>query len=246
MRGEKLLRFRAVESLTGMGLGGFWRYSAERFFVLEDFMAEAGLDRCLHIESDNLLYVDPAQYMDWLRETYGDDVSTCPITDHEDTAAVLSVGSLKALAGFNAALLELVALPPNELLERYGGEMANEMRMVRIVRDEGLARALPITLASAHAAGSPVVFDPGSYGQCVDGVPGQPGVPYTGDHHEVGRELIARRCRIVWDAERQVPSVRGADENDELPLANLHLHSKRLARFVNQPGRFTRWARALK
>jgi hypothetical protein len=241
MSGEKLRRFRVVESLTDMGLGGFWRYSAERFFVLEDFMAEAELKHCLHIESDNLLCVDPARYAEWLRETYGDTIASCPITDDEDTAAVLSVGSLEALAEFNAALLELIALPPTELLERFGGAMANEMRMIRIVRDQGLAQALPITLARARDKGSPVIFDPGSYGQCVDGIPGKPGIPYTGDHHEVGRELLAKRCRIVWDAERHAPAVRGADESNELPLANLHIHSKRLDRFVNRTGRFTRW-----
>jgi hypothetical protein len=241
MDSEKLRRFRAVESLTDMGLGGFWRYSAERFFALEDFMAEAGLERSLHIESDNLLYVDPGRYAEWLRETYADGIATCPITDHEDTAAVFSVGSLEALATFNAALLELIALPPTELLERFGGEMANEMRMIRIVRDQGLAGALPITLARARAAGSPVVFDPGSYGQHVDGVPGEPGVPYAGDHHEVGRELLAEHCRVVWDAEHRTPSVRGAHEHDELPLANLHIHSKRLDRFMKRPGRLARW-----
>jgi hypothetical protein len=234
LRGPRLRRFRAVESLTDMGLRGFWRYSAERFFVLEDFMAEAGLERCLHIETDNLLYIDPARYADWLRQTYDDGIAVTPLTDHEDTAAVMSVGSRAALGAFNAALLDLVTVPPAELIERFGGPMANEMRMIRIIRDDGLAAALPTTLGAARAVGSSVVFDPGSYGQCVDGIPSRPGVSYVGDHHEVGRELLGKRCRVVWDAERRAPSVLARDGTGELPLANLHIHSKRLDRFVTE------------
>jgi hypothetical protein len=234
LRGPKLRRFRDVESLTELGLRGFWRYSAERFFVLEDFMAEAGLERCLHIESDNLLYVDPARYAGWLQDNYGGGIAVTPLTDDEDTAALMSVGSRAALSAFNAALLDLVTVAPAELIERFGGPMANEMRMLRILRGGGLAAPLPTTLASARAVDCSVVFDPGSYGQCVDGIPSRPGVSYVGDHHGVGRELLGKRCRVVWDAERRTPSVLATDGTEELPLANLHVHSKRLDRFVTE------------
>jgi hypothetical protein len=228
----KIRRFRSVESLSEMGLRGFWRYSAERFLVLEAFMADQRLDRCLHIESDTLLYVDPAEYSDWLRKRYGEGIAACPLTEHEDTAAVLSVGGRAGLSAFNDAFLDLASVPPPDLLARFGGQMAHEMRMIRILRDAGLADALPTTLESANASGSAVVFDPGSYGQFVDGIPGRPGVPYAGEHHEVGRELIAGRCRVVWDSERHTPSVVDRQGESEVPLANLHIHSKRLERFL--------------
>src|SRR5262249_12318722 len=160
-----------------------------------------GLERCIHIECDVLTYASPAAYEEWLIDTYGRGVATCPMTDTEDTAAVMYVGSQAALGAFNAALLELVAIPPAEVIAAHGGAMAHEMRMMHLLRTESsLAGSLPTTVAAARRTGSAYVFDPASYGQYVDGVPAQPGVTYAGDHHEVGRELLSGNCRLRWDA----------------------------------------------
>jgi hypothetical protein len=233
LHGPKLDRFRSGERLSDMGLAGFWRYATERFFVLEEAMRAAGIERCLHIENDNLLYAPAPQAMAWLEERFGDGLALCPLTAAEDTAGVMSIGSLAALERFNAALLELVELGPRELLAHYGGEMANEMRMIHLLRtDQGLAEALPTTLKAALAEGAPAIFDPASYGQHVDGIPSAPGRPYEGDHHAVGRELIAGAVRVAWDAQQRVPSVVRTADGVTLPLANLHIHSKRLSRWV--------------
>ena len=177
--GPRLERFRATERMSQLGLGGFWRYACERFFVLEDTMRARKLRHCLHLESDNLLYADPARIEPWLSTTYADDVAVCPLTGDEDTAAVMYVGSLAALAAFNERLVDLVALGPEGLLARYGGAMGNEMRMLHLLRVEfGLARALPTTRDHAARLGAPAVFDAASYGQWVDGTPEAAGVPY--------------------------------------------------------------------
>lgn len=235
LRGERLDRFRASERLSHMGLAGFWRYSAERLFVLEEVMRARGMSRCLHIESDNLLYVAPSAYEDWLITRYGDEVAICPLTDDEDTAAVMYVGSLPALAAFNDGLLELVELGPERLLELHGGPMANEMRMIHLLRTQrGLARALPTTPAAARELGAAQVFDPASYGQLVDGTPGAPGVSYAGDHHQVGRLLLEGELRVVWDPQQHAPRVVSRSDGAEIPLANLHIHSKRLERWTTE------------
>lgn len=234
LRGDRLTRFRRRERLSDLGLARFWRYSAERLFVLEEAMRSAGLDRCLHIESDNLLYADPATYDPWLRTTFRDGVAICPLTRTEDTAAIMYVGSRSALGSFNERLLELVEMGPQVLLETHGGEMANEMRMLRVLRDEGLAEALPTTVAAALASESSAVFDPASYGQCVDGTPATPGISYAGDHHEIGRHLLGGDYRVIWDAQQRVPTVESTSDRAALPLANLHIHSKRLHRWTTE------------
>ncbi len=229
---ERLRRFRACERLSPMGLGGFWRFACERFFVLEDVMREQGIDRCLHLESDNLLYVDVAALEPWLVETYAQRIAICPVTDEEDSAGVMYVGSLAALETFNERLLELVALGPEALLARYGGTMGNEMRMLYLLRVEfGLARALPTTLCAAAQIGAPAVFDAASYGQWVDGTPQTAGVPFAGDHHIVGRAFLAGAIELGWDAQRRAPRVRSTGDAGApgKVLANLHVHSKRLA-----------------
>jgi hypothetical protein len=229
-RGRKLKRFRKHESLSGMGLERFWRYACERIFVLEELMLTLGLDRCLHVESDVLIYLPPHAFMPWVSDAYGSAVAICPLTATEDAAAVMYVGSLGSLGRLTKALLELVEMGPS-LLDVHGGQMANEMRMLHILRTElGLCEALPTTIAQAVAMTAPCVFDPASYGQYLDGTPGQPGVRFAGDHHEAGRELISGRCELVWNPQNRRPVLRGGSGEQTLwPLANLHVHSKRLA-----------------
>jgi hypothetical protein len=226
----KLNHFRRVEKLSGFGLEGFWRYAAERFFVLEEFMSDARLERCIHLESDNLLYASPSALSPWMREVYGESLAVCPLTDTEDTAAVMYVGSGAALANFTEGLLDLVELGPEGLQAEHGEGMPHEMKMLHILRTElGLCAALPTRIADALPLDAQYVFDPGSYGQHVDGTVFDPGVEWAGEHHLVGRDLLAARSRLVWDAGREQPLVySGRDDHRFLPLANLHIHSKRL------------------
>jgi hypothetical protein len=231
LRSEGRTRFRQVESLSDMGLKRFWRYACERFFVLEAAMRAMSLERCIHIECDVLTYASPASYEGWLIDTYGAGLATCPLTDSEDTAAVMYVGSQAALSAFNTALLDLVAIPPEEFIAAHGGAMAHEMRMMNLLRTKsGLAASLPTTLDSAQETGSAYIFDPASYGQYVDGVPAEPGVSYAGEHHHAGRELLSGNYRLRWDAQQRVPLLSG--DRSEYPLATLHIHSKRLDRWA--------------
>jgi hypothetical protein len=228
--GSKLDRFRKIEQLSDLGLEGFWRYACERFFVLEELMAEVGLDRCIHLESDNLLYAPPAPLAPWLRDVYGESVTVCPLTDTEDTAAVMYVGSRAALSRFTQGLLDLVELGPDGLQAEHGEGVPHEMKMLHILRTKlGLCEALPIKVGEARALHASYVFDPGSYGQLVDGTVFEPGIPYVGDHQLIGRDLAAGRARLVWDAGRERPLLYSAPEDHLfMPLANLHVHSKRL------------------
>jgi hypothetical protein len=216
-----------------MGLDGFWRYACERFFVLEAVMRATGIERCLHLENDNLLFVAPAELEPWLSATFGASIAVCPLTADEDTAAAMYVGSLAALSRFNAALLELVRMRPRKLLRTHGGRMANEMRMLHVLRvGMGLCEALPTTLSHAVETAAPFVFDPASYGQYLDGTPGNPGESYVTDVHEVGRELLAGRCELIREPLAMAPHVRHTGLEMQLPLVNLHIHSKRLARWA--------------
>jgi hypothetical protein len=234
-RGQRIQRFRRMEQLTAMGLSGFWRHTCERFFVLEEAMRQGRLGRCLHIESDNVLYVAPQAYESWLIETYGETLATCPLTETEDAASLMYVGSLDALSAFNDALLELVEMPAEALLAHFGGTMANEMRMIHVLRTEhDMVRSLPTTVRESREAGLQWVFDAASYGQWVDGTPPSPGFPYAGEHHIVGREILAGNYRVLWNAQRSAPFVQSQSDGVEMPLANLHIHSKRVERWVTE------------
>jgi hypothetical protein len=45
-----------IQRYTNMSIGGLWRYSMERFFILEETMSKYNLKNIFHLEIDNLVY----------------------------------------------------------------------------------------------------------------------------------------------------------------------------------------------
>ena len=45
-----------VQRYTNMSMGGFWRYTMERFFVVEEAMRKLNLKNVFHLEIDNMVY----------------------------------------------------------------------------------------------------------------------------------------------------------------------------------------------
>jgi hypothetical protein len=45
-----------VQRYTNMSMGGFWRYTMERFFVVEEAMRRLNLKNIFHLEIDNMIY----------------------------------------------------------------------------------------------------------------------------------------------------------------------------------------------
>jgi hypothetical protein len=228
--GPKLRTFRRRERLSQMGPRGFWRYAAERLFVLEEYMRRAGMPRCLHVESDNLVFPEllTAGSRGALDHHLGSSVAACPLTEDEDTAAVLYVGSIDALGRVTDALLDLASMRPEHFLQVHGGQMFNEMRMLAVLREWGLTRSLPTSPAEPLARSLGLVFDPASYGQWLDGTHSVPGTAFASDLHILGPAL--RSGNLIADVRP------GADHGEVrlrgetgLPLANIHVHSKRLA-----------------
>jgi len=57
---EHTLFVRSVRRRLGKKKG-FWRFATERFFYLESAMQWLLIPRCFHLESDNLIFFDPAR-----------------------------------------------------------------------------------------------------------------------------------------------------------------------------------------
>ena len=53
--------FRQGSKLNKKYRKGFWFHASHRFYVLADYMAASHLENCLHLETDVVLYFDPAK-----------------------------------------------------------------------------------------------------------------------------------------------------------------------------------------
>lgn len=87
---------------------GFWVYTTERFFYLEAAMRHLGLDRALHLESDNLIFFDVAEYEEAFARLYKGLAAPFK-NDDSCIPGVVYVGALAALTGLNASIARRVA-----------------------------------------------------------------------------------------------------------------------------------------
>jgi hypothetical protein len=60
--------FRRTTKLNKKFRSGFWFHASNRFYVIADYMTATSLDNCLHIETDVVLYFDPAEKLTQFQE----------------------------------------------------------------------------------------------------------------------------------------------------------------------------------
>ena len=89
--------------------GSLWISSASRFFHLHDLMLSKGWKEFVHIEGDNMLYVDSTTLLPHFRANYGTSLAVTPLLGNKSqfTASVFWVGSQRALAAFTSFLQRL-------------------------------------------------------------------------------------------------------------------------------------------
>jgi len=206
--------------------GDLWEYSCERLFILEWIMELLGLDEVLHIENDNLIYAEPD--VKFLRKRCGKAVGLTAITSMTLSAGVMYVGSRDGLNALNVCMNSTMSLGKEAVGKQYGGEMLNEMRLLKIVSmvEPKLIRLLPIFPTER----SKYVYDCASWGQWVGGAFHAPGVPFAHDSHLAGQEINNGTYGIEIGNDR-TPSVVDLWTHVCTPLFNLHIHSKDLRRW---------------
>ncbi len=87
---------------------GFWRFTTERFFLLEELMAQHGLPSLLHLESDNVIFFDVQAIEAILRDLYP-GMATLFLNDDLCVPGVVYIGDRSVLADLNAYIARRVA-----------------------------------------------------------------------------------------------------------------------------------------
>jgi hypothetical protein len=184
---------------------------------------------CLHIENDVTIYDTPdfSKY----RELYPNKVVINPIGERYCTFAYSYI-TLKALQTLNEELLNFLSLGREEINNRLCGEMLNEMTCLSYLFNQGkeyldFFPILPTGQFSKNYSQLGYLFDSASYGQFLDGTPGTIGIPYRGEHHYIGR-FLTDSDSIVFKNNKPIL----IKDKEEIPLFNLHIHSKRIGNFI--------------
>lgn len=242
--GRRRTEFRAVSALDRGFRQGFWSHATERFFVLEDLMADRGLVNVVHLENDNLLYAHLPRILPVLERRYPGIAATFD-NDQRCVPGFFYVRKIDALAALTAYIVEVHA---QKLLEDPNDMMAiGAFRRIPRAPIDHLPIAPPgATLMSPsgivpadpsdywrNAAEFDSLFDAAAIGQYLGGVdprnaPGRDTRGFVNESSFVRAPLY--RFEFERDrAGRRVPFL--VDGDRRWALNNLHVHSKNLKQF---------------
>lgn len=244
-------QFREISTLDKTFRGGFWTFTTERFFYLETLMRQLRLAHVFHMENDNLLYIELATLLPVFDVHYPNLAGTF---DNDDRCVpgfvyAFSPDSLGNLTGFLNRVLAVTKQPINDmiLLGAFGKQLGpNYMGALPIVTPD---YPKPLRSPAGHLPADPrrysnlidqfkVIFDACAIGQYLGGID---------PANSVGKDtagFINESCvfdpslyKYSWESDacdRRVPRLH-SQAGKSWPIANLHIHSKNLARFHSRP-----------
>lgn len=225
---------------------GFWRFALERFLVLDDFITQYNLAHIFHIENDIMIYCELEPLSSKLEEDYPNMVATTFDCDE------------RAVPGFvyisNAHVSHLLAsfIAKNAYRNTTDMEMLNLFRLAnrkiyadslpilipKYAEDYPLTNIFKQTAQSAepftnHLDHLGMIFDAAALGQYLGGIDPILGESKSGFQGEAS-VFLPMHFDFKWIQNSQglwIPyiSYRGI----EYPIANLHIHSKRLDAFLS-------------
>ena len=236
-------RFIRGNRLNPRSLGGFWRYTTERFFAIESFLEACRLRNVVHMENDVMLYAG----LDSLLPGFH---AACPgagiIMDSERRCVpgLMYLSALPALSAMNDFIVRNALRKRQTDMQAIGAFMGQatfaECSALPVLPPR-YRELFPLVNAKAEEGSSPWydaafgqfggVFDGAALGQFVGGIdkihdPGDT----TGFVNETA-VYDPRKMGIHWKTENGLRRPFGMVDGSEFPIFNLHIHSKQLERF---------------
>lgn len=231
-------RFRDVTPLEG-----FWKWTTERLFVLEDWMRLKGVKECIHFEYDNMIYQDLSAMIPLLRRI-SPGLSTTfqgQGAKQDSVRACFSVvycSSVDALTNFTEFLASnRLNSDEMQLGGLYWQDTPEECSFfattpVGVTLKSETCRHW---LEDERFKEVGCIFDASNYGQYLGGVDPKYHVNNTTPGFiNPDCDFRADQYEYVWitdDVGRRYPTIKDK-EGRQWKIANLHIHCKRLHEFV--------------
>jgi hypothetical protein len=237
--GVKRVTFQERCILDSNFRGGFWKYSTERLFVLEDYLQQSGISECIHLENDNMIYFNAEQMLPTLRKEYT-GLAAPYLGRGELTFGILYVKNTLALHDMNVFILGLSHTGDNEMRLGCRFFLMNheEADFLPTVSNECEIRDSDYPFATAHGEAFRGVWDAAAYGQYLGGIDER-----NGAGRQVG--FVNETCAFRTDQFEFTWALSASGDGDGLkyprahrhghswPIYILHIHSKQLDDFVS-------------
>lgn len=244
-RPESRLRFR----------GGFWQHATSRFFVLRAFMERERIDAATHLENDVLLYTPLADLAAWA--PFCEPVlSTVFESPERAVANIVRIGARRCLDAFADFVLAQPEAGASDDMARVAAFRRARPEWVadlptlpphNIHRSDSTDSLFAVGLAPIPLPPGGWLFDGARFGQYLGGYDPRNSAWLLqrwsrwqrGDlrqpHGFINESCVDDPSRydycVIKPRGLAVPAL--VSEGRCFPLANLHVHSKKLHRFVS-------------
>lgn len=240
-------RFLQTSTLDPNWHHGFWKYTTDRIFYLEEVMIDHQLSNVVHIENDIMLYVDLSTIMPTLQKhykgigiTFGSDNMCVP-----GFVYIPSAASLKPITTFLADRARegkddglTLATCKNTIGRHYIDHLptvCTEYALHHEMKNLCNEKAVDPALFSQHIEEFQSIFDAAAFGQFLGGwSPLNSGWNNGQPCKNFWSMFDASHVPVTWELDcqgRKVPFANFA--GTKYRINNLHIHSKNLKGFCS-------------
>lgn len=227
---------------------GFWFYTTERLFYLDDFITQYDLKNTFHVENDNLIYVNLAELLPIFVKNY-QGIAAPFESDERGAASFIFVADRKSIHAFSKYLLENVnarkcdMLLLNAFKNQFGVDLIAHLPTIMkdywkdraLISLEGKKSTIDPALYSNNVEQFQSLFDACLYGQFFGGIDPRNGLAGPG---YLNPEAVFNCSHMVmeWQIDpwgRKIPFASYGGKRYR--LNNLHIHSKDLKPHTSIP-----------
>ncbi len=250
---ETLLRsvsheqFCIRSTLDRSSFEGFWTYTSERFFCLEELIRQFALTDVFHLENDVMLYADLGQLLPVFQRSYGGKIGATFDNETRCIPGFVYISEITPIASLVQLMAEKAETAINDMYmlqefkNRYGDRY---IKNLPIIAPE-YGQEFPLTNALGETTNDPdgyslhfdafqSIFDAAALGQYLGGISPRNGGGALGFINEsclFNPGLLS----FIWKEDpqgRQVPFIQG--KGGAYRVNNLHIHSKNLPLFFSK------------
>lgn len=205
----------------------FWLMTLIRLYITFLYAKKNNIEEFLHLEYDNLIYSDLTLLKQLPKSVYFTRVG--PFCS---SAGFVYCNSLLHFEKFIYKIQSLLKKGEKNVRLFTQYDHLSEMIFIDLIQthSQGIIDYLPILpfgIGDDNFAKLQVLFDGASYGQYLGGTNNGDKEGYYGLHHYIGQQIHNKKIDIFFD---KVPFVKVSNNN--IPILNLHIHSKNLKKFI--------------
>ena len=225
---------------------GFWKFTVERFFVLDDFMQHYAITDLIHLENDTLLYRNVDELLPIFRKYY-QGIAAVFINDTHCIPSLVYIRDAIAIKKLTSCLAHQAYTGKNDMIllaefgTRYGAHYIDSLPIISrsYINRHGLKNAknehadIPGKYCN-HCKAFNSLFDGNALGQYLGGIDPRIGPPKPRTYINPESFFNPALLTFEWKKDaygRKIPFI--IFEGESYRINNLHIHSKNLQAFLS-------------